>query len=495
MDATTDVTTDAITSENRLRVVIIGGGIAGLSTAWHLEQQAAQQGIVLDDIVLESADRWGGKVLSEQVEADGDAFIIEAGPDSFLTQKPWALQLARQLGLEDHFLGTNDAKRKTYVLRKGKPIVMPDGIMMMVPTQFMPFVTSPLISPLGKLRMGLDLLIPPRMDDEDETLSQFVGRRLGKEAVDKLAEPMMAGIYNASAERQSIMATFPHYRALEKEHGSLTRGMLASKRKREAAKANRPAGSKPLSAFISFDGGTDELITALIAQLQGDLRLNATVESVAMEADGYLVRLANGTEIQADAVVMATPAYVTADLIGEKLPEAARLLENIRYVSTGTISLAYREADIHKPLDGAGLLVPSSEKRPINAITISSTKFDKRAPEGMVLMRVFFGGSRSAETMHMDDDTLRQTVRAELKAMLGITAEPLFDRIYRWWQANPQYDVDHLKRVDVIEAALPEGLYVTGSPYRGVGLPDCVHQGQQTAGKLLASYKERMTSA
>jgi oxygen-dependent protoporphyrinogen oxidase len=424
-------------------------------------------------------------------DIDDAPFVIEAGPDSFLTQKPWALQLAHSLGLEDRLLGTNDTKRTVYVLHKGKPLVMPDGVMMMVPTKFMPFVTSPLISPLGKLRMGLDLLIPPKVDEEDETLAEFVGRRLGKEALDKIAEPMMAGIYNASADMQSVMATFPRFRTIEKEHGSLTRGMIAARQQREAAKANP---GKQTSAFVSFYGGTDEIIQALVEQLNGDLRLNAAVQAIEQQGADYAVQLADGSRLDADVVILATPAYTSADLLREAVPQAALLLDNIRYVSTGTISLAYREADIRQPLDGFGLLIPASEQRPINAITVSSTKFDQRAPDGYVLMRVFFGGSRSPETMHLDDDALRQTVRDQLKHILGIEAAPLFDRIYRWWNANPQYDVGHLERVDAIEAALPQGVYVTGSPYRGVGLPDCVHQAQQTAEHVLANYSERITS-
>jgi oxygen-dependent protoporphyrinogen oxidase len=224
------------------------------------------------------------------------------------------------------------------------------------------------------------------------------------------------------------------------------------------------------------------------------LRLNAAVQAIEQQGADYAVQLADGSRLDADVVILATPAYTSADLLREAVPQAALLLDNIRYVSTGTISLAYREADIRQPLDGFGLLIPASEQRPINAITVSSTKFDQRAPDGYVLMRVFFGGSRSPETMHLDDDALRQTVRDQLKHILGIEAAPLFDRIYRWWNANPQYDVGHLERVDAIEAALPQGVYVTGSPYRGVGLPDCVHQAQQTAEHVLANYSERITS-
>lgn len=475
------------TTREKLKVVIVGGGISGLSTAWYLEKEAKSHGISLECTVLEKSDRWGGKILTEQVDNVPSApFVVEAGPDSFLTQKPWALQLARELGLDHRLLGTNDNKRHVYVLNKGKPVVLPEGVLLVVPTKFMPFIKSPLISPLGKLRMGLESLIPPKTDDEDETLAEFIRRRLGNEALDKIAEPLMSGIYNAQADKQSIMATFPRFRALEKKHGSLTRGMLASRRQRAGAS---PSPSTPKqSMFMSFLGGTEELIDALVNQLQVNLQTGVQVTSIQKNNDElYQVQLDNETTLEADIVILATPAFVTANLIQSLAPRTTDYLNQIRYVSTGTLSLAYRASDIPDVLDGFGLVIPSSEKRPINAITISSTKFSHRAPDDHMLLRVFFGGSRSPESMELDDETLLEAVRNELRTILGIDAEPLFHRIYRWWNANPQYDIGHLERVSEIEKSLPEGLYVTGSPYRGVGMPDCVHQAQQTAEQAIST--------
>ncbi|MAU09072.1 MAG: protoporphyrinogen oxidase [Anaerolineaceae bacterium] len=486
------MTVTSTPTQVRQRVVIIGGGISGLSAAWYLQKQAKEVGIALEYTVLEQGNRWGGKVLTEHVETDeGQPFVVEAGPDSFITQKPWALQLARELGLEDQLLGTNDHKRNTYVLSKGKPVVLPDGVMLIVPTKFMPFALSPLISPLGKLRMAMDLFIPAKTDDEDETLAEFIKRRLGDEALDKIAEPLMSGIYNADADKQSIMATFPRFRALEKAHGSLTKGMLASRRNRPAPKP----GAKKTSVFMSLNKGTNALIDAIVPKLKGELWLNTQVVEIKQSEDSsFAIALGDGKRLTADAVIVATPAYVAADLLGDLSSNAAKTLRQIRYVSTGTISFAFKETDIPKPLNGFGLVVPSSENKPFNAITISSTKFDHRAPQGYVLMRAFFGGSRSPQSMQLDDDALYDTIRHELRTILGIEAEPLFHRIYRWWNANPQYDIGHLDRVAAIEAALPKGLYVTGSPYRGVGMPDCVHQSQQTVEKLLANLKERQVS-
>ncbi|MCA9915876.1 MAG: protoporphyrinogen oxidase [Anaerolineae bacterium] len=475
------------TIQETQRVVIVGGGISGLSAAWYLQKEASERGIDLEYIVLEKSSRWGGKVLTEEVDTgDRTAFVVEGGPDSFTTQKPWALQLAKEIGLEERLLGTNDEKRNVFVLNKGKPVVMPDGVLLIVPTKFTPFALSPLISPLGKLRMGLDLLIPAKDDDEDETLAQFIRRRLGNEALDKIAEPLMSGIYNADAEQQSILATFPRFRAIEKQYGSLTRGMIASRKKRPPT----PQSGKKKSVFMTMQGGTNELIDALVPKLSGDLRLNTGVVTIENSAkNSYRLILDDGSELEADAVILATPAYISAEFIHEIAPDAAKRLEKIRYVSTGTISFGFKATDIPNLLDGVGVVIPTSENRPINAITISSTKFDHRAPDGTILLRAFFGGSRSPESMHLDDDVLLETVRTELDSILGIAAEPLFHRIYRWWNANPQYDLGHLELVDKIEAALPEGLYVTGSPYRGVGMPDCVHQSQQTVAAIMDTLK------
>ena len=473
-------------SSTPYHVAIIGGGIAGLSTAYYFQKQAQANGLALHYTVLEASERWGGHILTETVETDVGRFVVEAGPDSFITQKPWGVQLARELGLAERLLGTNDHMRKVYVLNRGRPTPMPDGVLLIVPTKFMPFVRSPLISPLGKLRMGMDLLIPPKRDGQDETLADFVRRRLGPEALDKIAEPLLSGIYNSEADRQSLLATFPRFRDLEVKHGSLTRGMLASRRNGHGPQPG-VNGQQPLSVFMSLTGGTGELIDALAARLTGDLRLNTRVDRLTRRPTGaYSLTTARGELLHADVVVLAVPAYIAEALTRDVAPAVAGGLANIRYVSTGTISLAYQLTDIRRPLRGFGLVVPSSERRPVNAITWSSLKFEHRAPDGYGLLRVFFGGSRSPQSMELDDDALLATARAQLREFMGIEAPPLFHRIYRWDRSNAQYDVGHLERIAALEAALPAGLHLTGSPYRGVGLPDCIKQGQETADKIIA---------
>lgn len=472
-------------------VVIIGGGITGLSTAWYLTKEARQQGVDLHVTVLEGSDRWGGKIHTDAIEGYGDSpFVVEAGPDSFLTQKPWALQLACELGLENRLLNTNDHMRKTFVLKHGRMIALPDGVQLIVPTRVMPFALSPLLSPLAKLRMGMDLFIPARQDNKDETVAEFIRRRLGREALDRIAEPLMSGIYNAEAERQSLLATFPRFRAIEQEYGSLIRGMLAARK----AQPNHNATAQKPAMFTSLIGGTQELVTALVKCLgtTGVVKLidGAGVTGIVRQGEQYRIT-AGDAVYQADALIVTTPSYEAATLLHDLAPSAAVNLAQIRYVSTGTISLAYKRSDIRHPLNGFGVVIPRSENRPINAITWTSTKFDYRAPDGHALLRVFFGGSRNPEMMDKDDVELSHIVRSELSALMGITSTALFERIYRWHHANPQYDKEHLSRVDTIEAALPDGLCVTGSPYRGIGIPDCVHQAQQTAKKAIHFLQQR----
>ena len=469
----------------RKHCVIIGGGISGLSTAWYLQKQAKEQQIDLTITVLEQDNRWGGKILTEKIDGfDGDAFVVEAGADSFLTQKPWAVTLARELGLGKRLLGTNDSNRTIFVLNNGKPTPLPDGLLLIVPTKIIPFVLSPLLSPHGKARMGLDLLIPPKTDGGDETLAEFINRRLGKEALDKIAEPLMSGIYNAEAEKQSILATFPQLRDIEKKYGSLIKGMVAARRKR-SNESNLEEGNKTtLSMFVSLPGGTVELIDTLVRQLPGELRLNSEVARLFKQGSGYGLKLEDGATLAADCVVLALPAHTAAVLLGDMAPDVADKLTEIRYVSTGTVSLAYRHEDLQS-LSGFGLLIPRSQERLINAVTFTSIKFDHRAPTGYGLLRVFFGGSRNPAMMELSDERLLEIVQQELQTTLQIEAKPQFKRIYRWDQANPQYDVGHLSLVEDIEEGLPSGVLVTGSPYRGIGIPDCVHQGQLAAEKLI----------
>jgi protoporphyrinogen/coproporphyrinogen III oxidase len=478
-------------SQSEARVVIVGGGITGLAAAWYLQQAG------IPYTLLEASDRWGGKIGSEQVTLEGETepFIIESAADSFLTQKPYALDLARELGLEPRLLGTNDHIRRTYILKHGQLIPLPRGLSLITPTKFVSFLLSPLLSWRGKFRALYEAFIPAKSGDDDESLARFIRRRFGPEMLDKIGAPLLAGIYSGDVERLSIMATFPRLRQTEKQHGSLIRA---------ARKTPSTPSANPTSMFVSFRGGTAELTDALAAKLTGNLHLNCAVKKLSLAAEGltprlegsqYSLTLSDGTTLDASAVILTTPAFTTAKLVRDLAPKAAADLNAIPYNSTGSISLAFRRDDVPHPLDGFGLLIPASEGRPINAMTWASTKFDHRAPENHALIRVFFGGVRHPEMMSLKDDALAVIVRSELKALLGISAAPLFQRIYRWPNANPQYEVGHLERVSAIESALPDGLTIAGSAYRGIGIPDCIYQARQVAQQIASSFVQKTTAS
>lgn len=520
-------------SGGRFRVAVVGGGIAGLATAWYLGREAELRGLAVDCVVLEKSDRTGGKVLTETLETEQGPFVVEGGPDSFLAaQKPWAVELADEIGLSERLLGTNDRARRVFVLSHGRLLPLPEGVFLLVPTKLAPFLRSPLISPLGKLRMGLDLLIPRRHDDDDETLGDFVARRLGSEALDKIAEPLLSGIYSADVGRQSLLATFPRFRDMEQQHRSLILATLAGRKRardpsirsdspEETAASAAPAASAVAtrrSMFVSFQKGTSELTDELAGRLGSRLRTGWEASRLAPAGGGrwrvWLKDAVAGPGISAhvgfggarggpddseslvvDAVVLAIPAFSARDLLRPHSLQAGKILDSIRYVGTGTISLAYRDdaarSSASQQERGFGIVVPAGEKRPVNAVTWSSVKFPGRAPTGYLLARVFFGGSRSPRSMEMDDQELVAVVARELADIAGLSGQPLFHRIHRWERANPQYDVSHLERVRKIEETLPPGIWVTGSAYRGVGLPDCVRQARDTAAQVVGALVAR----
>jgi oxygen-dependent protoporphyrinogen oxidase len=465
-------------------VVVIGGGIAGLAAAYALQERARAIGSPLVCTLVEARQRLGGVILTERV----DGFVIEAGPDSLLTQKPWGLELCQRLGMSHRLIGTNDQQRKIYILWGGQLHPLPEGLMLIVPTRVGPLLRSPLLSWFGKLRMGLEYFLPPRRSNGDESLAGFVRRRLGREALEKIAEPLLAGIYAGLAHDMSLLATFPRLRELEVAHGGLIRGMLAQRRA-----MNR---QHPPALFMAPRGGMGEIVEALSMRLDRvTIRLGERVQAVVPQgagktpSQGYAVHLEHTPPLHAAAVVFATPAYATAQLIEGFHPRLAEALRAIPYVSSATISLAYRRTDVPHPLDGFGFLVGRHERRRITAATWTSTKFSHRAPAGHILMRSFVGGVGHEDLVGLDDAALIRLVGAELGEILGITTAPLLARVYRWARANPQYLVGHLERVDAMEQMLAPypGLFLTGSAYRGVGVPDCIHQGFQMAERALAS--------
>ncbi len=463
------------------RVVVIGGGISGLSTAYFLKEVAAKKGIDLDYTLIEKSNRLGGNIITEKI----DHFIVEGGPDNFLSQKPWALQLSKKLGLGHNIMNTNKDSQ-TFVLSKGKLHPLPEGFVLMIPTKIMPFLFNRLISIRGKLRMALDLIKPKSDPRKDESLGDFVSRRLGKEAVDKIAEPLVAGIHAGKPETMSLKSSFPKFLDMEQKYGSLIRAMLAAKKM--AKKAPKTEGEKP-TMFVTLKDGLFELVDEIVKNLDKDsIRLETTVKNIEKTKDGtFVVNIEGAKPIKADNIVLTTPAYVSAKLLKDLDPFLSNNLQQIPYVSTATISLAYKKSDLKEPLKGFGLVIPRTENRKIMAATWTSNKYAHRAPEDTVLIRCFIGGSYNQELVDLEYEDIIKLVRKELKDIVGIEAEPILTRVFRWKKAMPQYIVGHGLRMEQLEERLKDhpGLYLAGSAYKGIGIPDSIHNGELVASDIL----------
>ena len=458
-----------------MRAVIVGGGIAGLSAAYALNNRAEQAGLPLRITVLERRDRLGGVIQTDQF----DGFVVEAGPDSFISTKPWAVELCQELGIAGGLQGTS-AQRRVYVMRKGRLIEIPRGLTMMVPTKAGEIVRSPLISLLGKLRLGLEPIVPRRRDTGDESVRSFVSRRLGGEIYERLIEPLMAGIYGGDGDRLSLKATMPVWHEWERRYGSLTR----------AAWANRAASNGSGSIFLTLKKGLGELVRALAEAMEGgvETRINTAVAEILPRPSGFTLTTEAGEKFSAEIVILAAPAYAAARMLAPTDSELAQELGAIEYSSSATVSLAYRKADVKHPLEGHGYLIPRHEHRPALACTWTSEKFPHRAPGGSALLRVFFGRSQGESIWGEDGDQLLSAAREEVDATLGLRAEPLFARVFQWPRALPQYTIGHLQRVGLIRRRLVThpGLLLAGAAYGGVGIPDYIHSGQRAAEAAMA---------
>ena len=478
-------------------VVIVGGGISGLATAFALQEQAAAAGLSLRCTVLESGPSWGGKIVTHRI---GD-LVTEAGPDSFLSQKPAGLELCRKLGLTDQLINTNETGKKAFVLHGGRLHELPEGLITFVPKQLGPFLRSGLLSWTGLARMGLDVVVPAKRSGEDESLASFFRRRFGAQAFDRVLEPLMAGIYAGDAEQMSLKATFPRFLELEQTHGSIIRGMMAAKKQAPPP----PASGVRRTMFVSLKNGLSDLVTALVARLsqQGvDLRLGCAVDALRVRSHQlgrwmYDLNLRDGSALSAESLVLATPAYVSADLLRPLTPIAGGLLEMIPYASTATIAMAYPAAAVAKSVEGFGFIVPRVEGRDLIAATWTSLKWPHRAPGGQVLIRCYVGGVGRERILERDDAALIKTVRAELSALCGLTAEPTYVEVNRWRKAMPQYTIGHLDRLTQLDAALSRygGLVLTGAGYRGVGIPDCIRDGAVAAEKVVRHLAGPVSSA
>ena len=462
-----------------MKLVVVGGGIAGLAAAHRAVEVTRERGLALELTLIEARDRLGGSIASERV----DGFLVEAGPDSFLSEKPWALALCRRLGIEDRLVRTDDRFRKVFVWYRGRLHPLPDGFQLLAPTAMLPFATSSLFSLPGKLRMALDLVLP-RGSGDDESLGAFVRRRLGAEALERVAQPLVAGIYTADPDDLSLTATMPRFIELERKERSIILGL-----RRALRRAPQPGTSGARwSLFVTFAGGMEELVTTLSARLPaGAVVLKQRVTALQRVGMGWQVTTEGG-RFEADRVIVATEAHATARLTRYLNPALATLLEEIPYASAATVSLGYRRADVPHALDGFGFVVPRTEGKALLAGTFSSVKYPGRAPEGHVLIRGFLGGMLNAAMLAEDDEALVTRARTELRGALGITGEPVLTRLHRWPASMPQYYVGHLARIETIEralAALP-GLSLAGAAYRGVGIADCVRGGEAAAEQALA---------
>ena len=535
------------------RIVIIGGGITGLAAAHRIVEQVRASGEAVDLKLLEAGSRLGGIVQTQE----RDGFLVETGPDSFISEKPAALELAKRLGLEAHLIVTNQEHRHSFIVRKGRLLPVPEGFQLLAPARFWPFVKSDIFSWSGKARMALDLLLPRRKlngSDDEESLAQFVRRRLGQEALERMAQPMVGGIYTADPEQLSLRATMPRFLEMEREHGSLIRALRKQIARQGADSAKQGADSGASGAryslFLSFDRGMQVLTDKLVERIsnfrseisdfrsevsdfrseisnlksqipatgalsQSPIQLNTKVESITLEyasfergtesvgaasarvasagaasadkrSTQWRLLTSNNQTLIADAVCLALPAYVSANLLRNLDAQLAAELAGISYASSATINLGYQRDDIPHPLDGFGFVVPFIERRALIACTFSSVKFAGRAPQGQVLLRAFVGGALQPELMQLDQDEMLARVLHDLRDLLGIERPPIFSEVTKWEHSMPQYHLGHLERVKRIEervASLP-GLVLAGNAYSGTGIPDCVRNGEAAADQI-----------
>jgi len=475
----------------RRRIVVLGGGISGLAAAYTLAR-ARQAGAAIEEFLVEGKDRLGGAIQTEEV----NGFVIEAGPDSFLTEKPEAAALCRELGIGESLIGSNDRRRKTYILHRGKLVPLPDGLMLLVPRRILPIIKTRLL-PLGsKLAMASEWLMSPPARDSlaDESVAAFVTRHFGSAMLENIADPLLSGVYGGDSALLSARSVLSRFWQMEEQHGSLARAVLIARRKRrKAARANPssvPAAEPPL--FTTLKNGLGELTATLTKHLDSDrVFLGKRIEAIETEQTGsqptYRIRCQDGVSFTAHALIFALPAYECARLLSPIDAALAQALNAILYTSVMTVALGYGPEVASTLPAGFGYLVPKHENRRLLACTFAHNKFDHRADPGQALLRCFLGGARDGGVLNLSDDVILSLVQQELRSVLGLSAEPQLHRIHRWPSSMAQYHVGHWKILSRIEERLREhpSLALAGNAYSGIGISDCVRTGRAAAERVL----------
>ncbi len=470
------------------RIIVVGGGIAGLAAAHRLIELDRERSIGTEVILLEAAQRLGGSIATERV----GEFLVEAGPDSFITEKPWALRLCERLGITSRLISTNSAHQSVYVVHKGNLQPLPEGFFLLAPTRVWPLIRTPLFSWSGKLRMAMEVFIPRGNPNGDESLASFVRRRFGAEVLERVAQPLIGGIYASDPEKLCLRSSMPRFLEMERARRSVIWAMWSAQKHR--LRSGQAGSGARWSLFVTFSGGMQELVDTIAGRLPtGAVRLETSAAKLIKNGDsgGWILRTGGGENLEADGVLLAAPAYRSAAILEKLDPALSEELVAIPYASTATVNLAFRRADFPRGLDGFGLVVPAIESRKIMACTFSSVKYSGRAPDGHVLLRAFIGGALQPLLAEDDDATTERNVREELAGLLGVEAEPIFSRIRRHSKAMPQYHVGHQERLERIDTRLSKlpGLALAGNAYRGVGIADCVHSGEEAAEEILNHLK------
>ncbi len=482
-------------------MIIVGGGVSGLGAAYKITR-AACEGHGVEFLLVEKDRRLGGKIQTEIVRnPSGEGrFIVDGGPDCFLTEKPACHRIAKLTGIFDDELPTDESRKRTWILSRGKLYQLPDGVFMFAPTKFVPFATTGLFSWPGKIRMAMDLFIPPKKmmpgAFNDETLESFVVRRMGRECLDRLAEPLVGGVHASDPSKMSLAATFPRLLEMEQKYGSLMKGFIAARRKVEEMRRKYPVkpGQKPRTFFTSFLNGMQELPDRM-ADAAGRERMRTGLAVTALQRKGdhrWSALLSDGTTVDGDGVIIATESWAAEPLARPHDGAVADALAGIPASSSATVSVAFDENEVGLDLKAFGVLCPLVEGRALMAATYTSSKWPGRAPPGKVLMRGFVGGPHNQEILKRSDEALVETVLAEFRDILGLSphATPLLSRVFRWHLGMPQYTLGHLERIGLIEdrcARIP-GFAIAGGSYRGVGVPNCIESGERAASKILGEW-------